>query len=118
MKNSVARVHVTVAKTAIEIQEMSMTDSPKMMQANAKFRKLQRAEGAKKNLSEIEANDALVRANTARLKALRLARDAAEQAFPATPVAPAKKTSAKKSKGKSGNLSDWLDGQQSSGRNN
>ena len=42
-----------------------MTDSPKMMQANAKFRKLQRAEGAKKNLSEIEANDALVRANTA-----------------------------------------------------
>ena len=95
-----------------------MTDSPKMMQANAKFRKLQRAEGARKNLSEIEANDALVRANTARLKALRLARAAAEQALPATPVASARKKSAKKAKGKSGSLSDWLNDQQSSGRNN
>ena len=95
-----------------------MSDSPKMMQANAKFRKLQRAEGARKNLSEIEANDARVRANTARLKALRLARDAAEQDLPATPVASAKKTSAKKVKGKSGSLSDWLNDRQSSGRNN
>jgi hypothetical protein len=92
-----------------------LIDSPKMMQANAKFRKLQRVEDAKKHMSENEANDAAIRANTARLRALRLARDAAEQL--ATPSAPATKKPGKKNKGTSGNLSDWLNDQQSSGRN-
>jgi hypothetical protein len=95
-----------------------LVDSPKMMQANAKFRKLQRAEDAKKNLSEHEANEAAIRAKTARLKAARLARDAAEQAAPAATVVPVKKKAAKKKKGASGSLSDWLKDQESSGRNN
>jgi hypothetical protein len=54
--------------------------------------------------------------NMARLKALRLAKEAAE---PARPVAAAKKTrakSGKKSDEKAPALSDWLAGQQSGGR--
>jgi hypothetical protein len=54
--------------------------------------------------------------NMARLKALRLAREAAE---PARPVAAVKKTrakSGKKSDEKAPALSDWLAGQQSGGR--
>jgi hypothetical protein len=54
--------------------------------------------------------------NMARLKALRLAREAAE---PARPVATAKKTrakSGKKAEEKAPALSDWLAGQQSGGR--
>jgi hypothetical protein len=54
--------------------------------------------------------------NMARLKALRLAKEAAE---PARPVATAKKTrakSGKKSEEKAPALSDWLAGQQSGGR--
>ncbi len=95
-----------------------MVDSPKMIQANAKFKKLQREEEAKKNLSEYEASEAAIRAKTARLKALRLARDASLAAEPAAPVVPAKKKVAKKAKGDTGKLSDWLKDQQSSGRNN
>ncbi len=95
-----------------------MVDSPKMIQANAKFKKLQREEEAKKNLSEYEASEAAIRAKTARLKAARLARDAELQAAPPVPVVPAKKKAAKKSKADIGKLSDWLKDQQSSGRNN
>ena len=94
-----------------------MTDSSKMILANAKFRKLQRMEGARKNLSEHEASEAAIRANTARLKALRLARDAAEQTATTALGAPAKKKSAKKANVTSESLSDWLTDQQSSGRN-
>lgn len=114
------RAHTSrVRHMTFEQQEIALVDSPKMMQANAKFRKLQRAEDAKKNLSEHEANEAAIRAKTARLKAARLARDAAEQAAaPAATTVPVKKKVAKKKKGASGSLSDWLKDQQSSGRNN
>jgi hypothetical protein len=52
-----------------------------------------------------------LRAKTERLKALRLARDAA--APPQPPAAPKRRG---KTKGKSGTLSDWLDGQAKEGR--
>ena len=93
-----------------------MTESPKMIQANAKFRKLQRVEVAKKNLSEYEESEAAVRAKTARLKALRLARDAALPPIPEVQVTVAKKKFAKKG-ATSGSLADWLTSQKSSGRN-
>jgi len=80
-------------------------------EASAQFAKLQRAEDAKKAASEYETAAAALRAKTERLKALRLARDAA-----APPVAAAPKRKAKK-KGASGTLSDWLDGQDKEGRN-
>lgn len=55
-----------------------MSDNPKVDRANAQFAKLQRAEDGKKAMSEYEAERAAVRAKTERLRALRLARDAAQ----------------------------------------
>lgn len=91
-----------------------MADQSKTDKANAQFRKLQRVEDGKKAMSEYEAEQERIRANTARLRALRLARDAAEQAARQAAPAPAKKT-AKKTK-PAGTLSDWLNEQQASGR--
>ena len=90
-----------------------MAESPRMIQANAKFKKIQREEEAKRNLSDYETSEAAIRAKTARLKAERLARDAAIAAV--APAVPAKKKSAKKVKSKSGSLSDWLKDRESSG---
>ena len=78
--------------------------------ANAQFAKLQRANDAKKATSEYEAEAVALRAKTARLKALRLARDAAA---PAPPAAAPKRKAKKKN---TGSLSDWLDGQSKEGR--
>ena len=93
-----------------------MADNPKVAQANSKFKKLQREEEAKKNLSDYEIDRAAVEVRTARLRAERLAREA-ELAKTSPPV-PAKKKAAKKAKAQSESLSSWLKDQQSSGRNN
>jgi hypothetical protein len=85
-----------------------MAEKSKKNEANVQFAKLQRADDAKKAASEYETAAAALRARTARLKALRLARDAA-----APPPAAAKRKSKKKS---GGSLSDWLDGQAKDGR--
>ncbi|HTZ02643.1 MAG TPA: hypothetical protein VMC05_09950 [Xanthobacteraceae bacterium] len=73
--------------------------------------KVQRANDAKMAASEYEAEAAAVRAKTERLRALRLARDAA------APPQPVVKKRRGKAKGKTGSLSDWLDGQAKEGRN-
>ena len=73
--------------------------------------KLQRANDAKKAASDYEAAAEALRAKTEKLKALRLARDAA------APPLPAAKKRRGKGKGQSGSLSDWLDGQAKEGRN-
>ena len=93
-----------------------MADNPKVAQANSKFKKLQREEEAKKNLSDYEIDRAAVEVKTARLRAERLAREA-ELAKTSPPV-PAKKKTVKKTKAQSESLSTWLKDQQSSGRNN
>ncbi len=80
-------------------------------EAGAQFAKAQRANDAKKATSDYESAAKALRAKTARLKALRLARDAA--APPQPPAAPKRRG---KTKGKSGTLSDWLDGQAREGR--
>ena len=86
-------------------------------EAQAQFKKAQRAEDGKKAMSEYEAEGAAARAKTARLRELRLARDAAEAALPVAAPAP-KKKSAKAKKAPSGGLSAWLDDRNSSGHNN
>lgn len=95
-----------------------MANHTKTDQANAQFKKLQRADDGKKAMSEYEAERVAIRAKTERLRALRLARDAA--ATPPPAAAPkkkaVKKTPAKKAKGKS--LSDWLTVEEGSGRRN
>jgi hypothetical protein len=88
-----------------------MAENSKKHDANAQFAKMQRAEDAKKATSEYESTAAALRAKTERLKALRLARDAAAP----QPQPAAAKRKAKK-KGASGSLSDWLDGQAKEGR--
>jgi len=80
-------------------------------EANAQFAKLQRAQDAKKAAADYETEAAAVRAKTERLKALRLARDAA---MPPPEAAPKRKA---KKKVAAGSLTDWLDGEAKQGRN-
>ena len=87
-----------------------MAEKPNKHEATAQFAKLQRANDAKKATSEYESTAAALRAKTERLKALRLARDAA--APPPAPAAPKRKAKKKST----GSLSDWLDGQAKEGR--
>jgi hypothetical protein len=87
-----------------------MADKPNKHEANAQFAKIQRANDAKKATSEYESTAAALRAKTERLKALRLARDAAA---PEQEPAPVKPKAKKKSKA---SLSNWLDGQAKEGR--
>jgi len=89
----------------------AVADKSNKHEANAQFAKLQRANDAKKATSEYESVANALRAKTERLKALRLARDAA--APPSEPAAPKRKA---KKKASSGNLSAWLDGQAKEGR--
>ncbi|HZC54612.1 MAG TPA: hypothetical protein VE396_01010 [Xanthobacteraceae bacterium] len=76
---------------------VNMAESSKKNEANAQFAKTQRASDAKQAMAEYETAAAAIRAKTERLKALRLARDAA-----APPEAPAtakpKSAGGKKSK--------------------
>jgi hypothetical protein len=65
-------------------------------QANAHFRTLPEIGKRKIVISDSEAGAAAVAINTARLKGLRLARDAAEQATPREAVPPKKTRSKKK----------------------
>lgn len=87
-----------------------MTEKSNKFEANAQFAKLQRADDAKKATSEYETAAAALRAKTERLRALRLARDAAAPPAPSA----AKRRAKKKS---TGSLADFLDGQAKEGRN-
>ena len=77
--------------------------------------KLQKAEDAKKATAEYRAAAAAVDANTARLRAQRLEREAA--AANAVPAAKPVKKPAKKAKAAAGKLSEGLQDQKKSGRN-
>jgi hypothetical protein len=76
------------------------------------------AEDGRKAMAEYEASAAATRAKTEKLRALRLAREAAEAAAPKPPAKPkAKAKSKSKKKAPDGKLADWLDDQAESGRN-
>ncbi|HEX4407496.1 MAG TPA: hypothetical protein VH206_01870 [Xanthobacteraceae bacterium] len=93
-----------------------MADKSGKATANLQFAKLQRAKDAEKAASEYENLAAATRLKTERLRALRLARDAALP--PPEPKAAKSKTKKKaKAGGNDGKLSDWLDGQAKEGRN-
>jgi hypothetical protein len=84
--------------------------------ASADARKLQQAEDGKKAMLDYEAQAAALRAKTEKLRALRLAREAAMPPTPARTRASAAKKPAKASKSKGQPLSDWLDDQRKDGR--
>ena len=98
-----------------------MADDSKKQQADAQFRKVQRAEDGKKAMAEYEAGVVAIRAKTEKLRELRLARDAADRAAAPAASAPAKKVAAKKgakkAKRPAGSLANWLDDQEAGGRN-
>jgi hypothetical protein len=93
-----------------------MATNPKSP-AEAQALKARRDADGKKAMAEYEASAEATRIKTERLRALRLARDAALPPVVA-PVKGAKKTkSAKAKKEASGKLSDWIKTQEDSGRN-
>ena len=89
-----------------------MADKP-----NDGLRKLQQAEDAKKARAEYEAAAKAQDANTARLRVLRLAREAAAPPVVAKKAGAAKHKGAKAAKTSTGTLSQWLQDQKGSGRN-
>ena len=93
-----------------------MVDRPKKDDAQAQFKKLQRAEDGKKAMAEYEAENLAIRAKTERLKAARLARDAAAAKTAANEAASPAKKPAKKAKAKSSNLAEWLKDRKTDGR--
>jgi hypothetical protein len=79
--------------------EIALADNSNKNAANSQFRKLRQAEEGKRAMLDYENTAAANRAKTARLRALRLARDADEAAAAAAaPPPPVKKKAAKKEK--------------------
>ncbi|MGH6665626.1 MAG: transcriptional regulator [Pseudolabrys sp.] len=75
-----------------------MADNANKTAANSQFRKLRQAEDGKRAMLDYENSVAAMRAKTARLRELRLARDAQEAAAAAAAPPPVKKKAAKKVK--------------------
>jgi hypothetical protein len=93
-----------------------LADEPNKMRAEIRARQ---AEDGKKAMAEYEASAAATRAKTEKLKALRLAKEAADEAAPKPPAktkAKAKPGAKKKKAAPEGKLSDWLEDQSNSGR--
>ena len=93
-----------------------MADEPNKMRAEIRARQ---AEDGKKAMAEYEASAAATRAKTEKLKALRLAKEAADEAAPkpaAKAKAKAKPGVKKKKAAPEGKLSDCLEDQSNSGR--
>jgi hypothetical protein len=93
-----------------------LADEPNKMRAEIRARQ---AEDGKKAMAEYEASAAATRAKTEKLKALRLAKEAADAAAPKPPAKSKAKAGAKSTKKKAapeGKLSDWLEDQSNSGR--
>jgi hypothetical protein len=93
-----------------------MADDVKHDKASADARKLQQAQDGKKAMLDYEAEAAALRAKTEKLRALRLARDAAMPPAPVKTKTTAGKKPAKAAKAKSRPLADWLDEQRKDGR--
>jgi hypothetical protein len=91
-----------------------MLDSLIKRRADAHFSKLPGVDVGKTIMTESEAVAAAVAAKSARLKELRLARDATEQAAPAIPLKKAGKKNGQK-KRPAVSLSDWLKNRQAAG---
>jgi hypothetical protein len=93
-----------------------MVDEVNSNKASADARKLQQAEDGKKAMLDYEAQAAALRAKTEKLRALRLARDAATPPAPGKAKKSATKKGSKAEKAKPRPLSDWLDEQRKDGR--
>ncbi len=93
-----------------------MDDTSEKKEANTQSAKAQRLDDARQAMAEYEAATVAIRAKTERLRALRLARDAANP-----PGSAKKRKTATTKKGRSsaeasGNLANWLSEQAKEGR--
>ena len=79
-------------------KEIALADLASMHRADAQFRKMRQAEDNKKAMSDYHIEAAATRAKTERLKALRLAKEAADVAAALAAPKPTKKKPAKKKK--------------------
>jgi hypothetical protein len=77
--------------------EIALADNANKTAANSQFRKLRQAEDGKRAMLDYENSATAMRTKTARLRALRLARDA-EEAAAAAAAPPVKKKTSKKAK--------------------
>ena len=97
-----------------------MAENSKKDVAQTQFAKLQKQNDAKQAVADYEAAAVAMRARTAQLRALRLARDAeqaaAGAAAPATAKKTVKKTTARKPAG--GSLAAWIKAREAGGHNN
>lgn len=97
-----------------------MADNTTKNQSHNQMKAAQRAQDGKSAMADYEAEALAVRAKTERLKALRLAREAAEPTPAPKRAASAKAKSAKTGKAAKGEasatLSAWLQDQQKGGR--
>ena len=81
----------------VSAMEAAVADDPKKNAANKEFKKARQAEEGRRAMLDYENAAIANRAKTARLRALRLARDAQEAAAAAAaPPVPVKKKAAKK----------------------
>jgi hypothetical protein len=82
---------------AVSTRRAILADNPKTTAANKEFRKARQAEDGKRAMMDYENAAVAARAKTAKLRALRLARDAEEAtAAAAAPPVEKKKKAAKK----------------------
>lgn len=96
-----------------------MADRSAKNDTQAQLQKMQRAEDGKKAMAEYEAEGAAMRAKTEKLRALRLAKEAADAANAPKAKTGTKKAAGKKTKSKAAAapLSDWLKDRETGGRN-
>jgi phage terminase large subunit-like protein len=97
-----------------------MADNFIKQRANAQFKNPPAIDSGKPVMSESEAAADALAAKIARLKELRLARDAAELAAPPQPVPVKKKVRSKKKRAPAApaaSLSDWLKDRHAGGHN-
>ena len=92
-----------------------MADEAKSDKASADARKLQQAQDGKKAMLDYEAEAAALRAKTEKLRALRLAREAAMPPAPAQDQEVGSQEVRQSAEAKPRPLSDWLDEQRKDG---
>lgn len=109
----------------VRTEDIPLADDLAKARANTQFMRAQQAEDGRKAMAEYEARIEATREKTERLRALRLAKEAADaKAAPAVTPKTKGKTGKAKATGKSakkpvrvaGKLSDWLTEQHDSGR--
>jgi hypothetical protein len=96
--------------------EVTLSNDANRNQGLGPLKTAQRAADGKKAMAEYEAQAIAVRAKTERLRALRLAREAAEATNAPKKLPAAKKRAPTKRGGGAATLADWLNTQEKSGR--